>query len=325
MKRPVALLAVATALAVGGASYWWQMRDAPPPGWQGYVDADYVHVAPTLAGQLVTLSVHRGETVAAGAPLFAQDDTDDCAARAQAAASLAEAQDRLTNLQRAGRTTEIAQATADLTDMQATQNQIALDLARNEALLRTGAATQQIVDQQRAQLASATAHVNAAKAKLQQMQDPTGREYEIAAQQEAVAAQKAALEQADWRLAQRHATAPLAGEIADTYAVPGEMINAGTPVVEMLPPGNILVRFFVPEVALATLHMGENLAVSCDTCAADLRTKITFIAPQPEYTPPVIYSEQTRDKLVYMIEAHPDPAHATELRPGQPVTVRAAP
>ena len=325
MKRLLVPLVVLALLAAGGGTWWRQNRDAPPPGWQGYVDADYVRVAPTLAGQLVSLSVQRGRQVAAGAPLFAQDDTDDCAAQAQAAASLAEAKARLTNLEKAGRETEIAQAKADMTDMIATRDQIARDLARNEILLRSGAATRQTVDQQSAQLASASAHVNASQAKLQQMQDPTGRQDEIAAQQEAVAGQQAALQQADWRLAQRDVTAPIAGEVADTYAVPGEMIGAGTPVVELLPPGNILVRFFIPETALGAIRMGEHLSIGCDNCARELNAKVTFVSPQPEYTPPVIYSEQTRDKLVYMIEAHPDLDQATMLKPGQPVTVRVAP
>jgi len=324
MKR-LLLPLIVLAIAAAGGAWWWQNRNDPPPGWQGYVDADYVRVAPTLAGQLVTLSVHRGQQVAAGAPLFAQDDTNDCAAHEQTAATLAEAKDRLTNLEKAGRQTEIAQAKADLADMVATRDQIVEDLNRNEQLLRSGAATKQTVDQQRAQLASANAHVQASQAKLQQMQDPNGREFEISAQQQVVAEQQAALQQADWRLAQRHAAAPMAAEVADTYAVPGEMIEAGTPVVELLPPGNILVRFFVPETALAAVHMGERLSIGCDSCGTNLTATITFIAPQPEYTPPVIYSEQTRDKLVYMIEAHPALAQATLLKPGQPVTVRALP
>jgi HlyD family secretion protein len=324
MKRWLVLVAVLVALAVGGG-LWWQSYDAPPPGWQGYVDADYVRVGPTLAGQLVSLSVQRGDLVAAGAPLFAQDDADDLAARDQAAATLAEAQDRLTNLEKAGRETEIAQAEADLVDMRATRDRIARDLTRNRLLLRSGAATQQTVEQQQADLDSAIAHVKASEAKLEQIQSATGRQYEIAAQRAVVAEQHAALAQAEWRLAQRHVATPDAARVADTYALPGEMMQAGAPVVELLPPGNILVRFFVPETALATIHRDARLAITCDSCAADLTARISFIAPQPEYTPPVIYSEAAREKLVYLVEAHPDPAQAATLKPGQPVNVRLAP
>jgi HlyD family secretion protein len=324
MKRRLVLMAVLVALVVGGG-FWWQSHETPPPGWQGYVDADYVRVGPTLGGQLVSLSVHRGDQVAAGAPLFAQDDADDLAARNQTAASLAEAQDRLTNLENAGRETEIAQAQADLADTRATRDRIAKDLARNQQLLRSGAATQQTVDQQSADLDSAVAHVKASEAKLQQIQQATGRQYEIAAQRAVVAEQRAALEQAEWRLAQRRVTAPAAAAVADTYALPGEMMQAGAPVVELLPPANILVRFFVPETALATIRRDERLAIGCDSCAPDLMARISFIAPQPEYTPPVIYSEAAREKLVYLVEAHPDPALAATLKPGQPVNVRVAP
>jgi HlyD family secretion protein len=324
MTRRLILVALLVVLAIGGG-LWWQSIEAPPPGWQGYADADYVRVGPTLAGQLVTLSVHRGDEVAAGAPLFAQDATDDRAARDQAQAALNEAQDRLTNLERAGRETEIAQAEADLADMRAARDRIAKDLDRNRQLLRTGAAAQQIVDQQQADYDSAAAHVKASEAKLQQIQQSTGRQYEIAAQRAVVEQQQAALAQAEWRLAQRSVTAPAASRVADTYALPGEMMQAGAPVVELLPPGNILVRFFVPETALATLHRDENLAIACDSCAPNLTARISFIAPQPEYTPPVIYSEAAREKLVYLIEARPDPAQATSLKPGQPVNVRVAP
>ena len=97
------------------------------------------------------------------------------------------------------------------------------------------------------------------------------------------------------------------------------MMQAGAPVVELLPPANILVRFFVPETALATIHRDERLTIACDSCAADLTARISFIAPQPEYTPPVIYSEAAREKLVYLVEARPDPAQAATLKPGQPV------
>ena len=121
---------------------------------------------------------------------------------------------------------------------------------------------------------------------------------------------------------QRRAAAPVAGLVSDTYARPGETINAGNPVVELLPPQNVLVRFFVPEIELASLHIGDHLVISCDGCAADLAATITFIAPQPEYTPPVIYSENNREKLVYLVEAHPPLEQAMQLKPGQPVDVR---
>ena len=245
------------------------------------------------------------------------------AARDAAAGKLAEAQARLANLETRSRDTEIAQARADLADLVATRERMAKDLARNEELLRTGAASRQTVDQQRAELSSGSARVEAAIAKLAQMQSPTGREYEIAAQRAMVAQARAGLAQAEWQVAQRHVAAPVAALVSDTYARPGETINAGVPVVSLLPPQNILVRFFIPETELATVHVGDRLAIGCDACAPGITATITFIASQPEYTPPVIYSESNREKLVYLIEAHPTPEQATQLKTG-PAGGRAA-
>jgi HlyD family secretion protein len=137
-----------------------------------------------------------------------------------------------------------------------------------------------------------------------------------------VAQARAAVAQAEWQVSQRHVVAPVAALVADTFARPGETIAAGVPIVSLLPPQNILVRFFVPETELATLHVGDRMAISCDNCASGLTAAITFISPQPEYTPPVIYSESNREKLVYLIEAHPTPEQAVQLKPGQPVDVR---
>lgn len=321
MKR--VLLGVLVLLAAGAAAgWWWANRASRPPAWQGYVDAEYVRVSPTLTGRITSVAVSRGDQVTAGAPLFTQDDADDVAARDAAAGKLSEAQARLANLETRSRETEIAQGRADLADLVATRDRIARDLQRNQELLRSGAASQQTVDQQRADLSSATARVQAAQAKLDQMESPTGREYEIAAQRAMVEQAKAGLAQAQWRVDQRHVVAPTAALVSDTYARPGETINAGNPVVELLPPKNVLVRFFVPETELPTLHAGDRLAISCDGCAAGLTASITFIAPQPEYTPPVIYSENNREKLVYLIEAHPPVEQAMQLKPGQPVDVR---
>lgn len=324
MRRSL-LLIVLVALAAGAGGWWWLTRATTPVGWQGYVDADYIRVGPTLTGQLVSLAVHRGDEVAADAPLFAQDDIDERAAVKQAAAQLAEAEARATNMEKSGREAEIAQAEADLADMRAARDKIGKDLARNEQLLPHGAVSAQTVDQQRADLASASAHVQAAEAKLELIRSSTGRQYEIAAQHAVVEAQQAALAQANWRLAQRHLCAPVAGRVVETYALPGEMVQAGAPVVELLPPENILVRFFVPETTLPGLHRGQAVAIGCDSCAAGIVGHITFIAPESEYTPPVIYSESTRGSLVYLIEAHPDPKQATMLKPGQPVTVQVVP
>jgi HlyD family secretion protein len=309
-------------MAVAGGGWWWTTRTVPPTEWQGYAEADFVKVGPTQQGLLTSLFVARGSKVSAGAPLFEQDDTADRAARDQATRQLKQAVEQLANLQAGGKPTEIDLAEANLADAKAARDKIAGDLRRNETLVKTNAVTQQLVDQQRADLRSATAKVAGMEAAVAQMRAPMGREGEIKAQQETIEALRAAVVMAQWRIDQRHVMAPVAGTVADVLARPGETIPAGGAVVSLLPPENIFVRFFVPEPRLAEVHGGDKVALLCDRCPTDLAATISFISPQAEFTPPVIYSEASRAKLVYMVEARPPREQAALINPGQPVAVR---
>jgi HlyD family secretion protein len=323
MSRPVQIAIVALlAFAAGGWWWWSQHRASGPIAWQGYAEADYVKVGPTQPGQIVGVAVARGDAVTQGAPLFSQDDTEDLAARDQAARQLAQAQELLVNLQAGGKPTEIQQAQANLADARSTFARTQSDLSRGEAQLRIGGVSAQSVDQMRNDYLSAQAKEQALTAALAQSQAPMGREGEVAAQQAAVAAARAAVDMADWRLAQRRVAAPIGGRVADVMVRPGETIAAGAPVVSLLPPENIFVRFFVPETALASIHRGDKVALVCDSCPADLAATISFIAPQAEYTPPVIYSESSKSKLVFLVEARPPADQAALLNPGQPIEVR---
>lgn len=130
---------------------------------------------------------------------------------------------------------------------------------------------------------------------------------------------KANLEWSQTRLARRRAVSPDNGTIQQIYYRPGETVAPGRPVVSLLPPGNLKIRFFAPETLLSAIKYGETVSVSCDGCEQGLTAKVTFISGSTEYTPPVIYSRDERAKLVFMIEAHPD--HPEKFRVGQPVTV----
>src|SRR6201997_4591257 len=121
------------------------------------------------------------------------------------------------------------------------------------------------------------------------------------------------------RLARRKGFAPVAGTIQQIYFREGEMVPAQRPVLSIMPPGNMKIRFFVPETELPKLSLGDEVRVTCDNCAADLTAKIYFIATTAEYTPPVIYSLDERNKLVYLIPARPSRPDA--LRVGQPISV----
>jgi HlyD family secretion protein len=121
------------------------------------------------------------------------------------------------------------------------------------------------------------------------------------------------------RLARRKGFAPVAGTVQQIYFRVGEMVPAQRPVLSIMPPGNMKLRFFVPETDLAKLAIGDEVRVACDACAANLTAKIYFIATSAEYTPPVIYSLEERNKLVYLIQARPSRPDA--LRVGQPIDI----
>jgi HlyD family secretion protein len=316
---------IAVALIAAGLAGWWfflRPQSPKPVAWQGYVDADFVKVGPTQEGLLIALYVQRGDRVVQGQRLFDQDDAHDKAAVEQAQRQLSQARDQFANLKSGGKPTEIAQAEANLADAEAARDKTLADLNRSRELLKTGSATAKVVDQEEADLRSGNAKVLAAQQALAQLRAPMGRENEIKAQSSAVDALQAALAMARWRFDQRHVAAPAGGTVADILAQPGETLSAGAPVVSILPPENIFVRFFVPEAKLSLVHPGDEVALSCDSCRADLTATISYISPQAEYTPPVIYSEQTRAKFIFLIEARPKPEFAALLNPGQPVTVR---
>jgi HlyD family secretion protein len=134
---------------------------------------------------------------------------------------------------------------------------------------------------------------------------------------------QARLNSSQTRLARRTVYSPVTGTIQEVYYRPGEMVPSSRPVVSILPPGNIKVRFYVPQTVLHSIDYGDTVKVGCDGCAGDLTARISFIAKQSEFTPPVIYSLEERSKLVFLVEALPEKPGA--LRVGQPVDVSLVP
>ncbi|HEU6447483.1 MAG TPA: efflux RND transporter periplasmic adaptor subunit, partial [Verrucomicrobiae bacterium] len=133
---------------------------------------------------------------------------------------------------------------------------------------------------------------------------------------------QAALDKAKWSFDQKEQFAPTNAFVQDTLYRQGEFEAAGNPVVQLLPPANIKVRFFVPETALAQIKIGQTVSVHFDGAAKPFSATVNFISTQNEFTPPVLYNRENRAKLIYMIEAVFSPADATQLRPGQPVDVK---
>lgn len=136
----------------------------------------------------------------------------------------------------------------------------------------------------------------------------------------AVTAARAAVGDAETKLARRKLAAPVSGSVQEVYYRAGEVVSAGRPVVALLPPDNVKVRFYVPETALALMRTGESVQVECDACPPGLTATISFVSRQAEYASPVIFSREERRKLLFMVEARPGP-EARKIPIGQPVTV----
>jgi len=309
----MALVILLLALALAGCS-------GTDPSYQGYVEGEFVYMASSQPGRLEHLAVTRGQQVDQGTPLFTLEAIDEKAAQQQAQQQLAAAAAQLADLETGKRPPEVAVVQAQLAQAQAAAQKSALQRERDETQYRSGGISREQLEATLAQAASDAAHVSELESQLEVARLP-GRAEQLKAQSRQVEAARAVLDQANWKVGEKAIVAPAAGLVYDTLFREGEWVAAGNPVVRMLPPQNVKVRFFVPETALGGLALGRQVSLHCDGCAADVPAAITFVSGEAEYTPPVIYSNDTRKKLIYMIEAHPAPQDAAKLHPGQPLVV----
>jgi len=292
-----------------------------PPGHQGYVEGEFVHVSSSEAGRLVRLSVTRGQRVRAGTPLFTLESINEDAAERQARQQLSAAEAQLKDLRTGKRPPELDVIRAQLAQAVAEEKKSAADLVRDEAQYKAGGISNARLDETRARAESNAARTRELRSQLD-VAGLSARDEQIKAQAATAAAARAALEQAAWKQGEKAVAASGAGLVFDVMYREGEWVRAGSPVVRLLPPENIKVRFFVPETLLGTLAIGKNVLLHCDGCPAEIPAKVTYISTESEYTPPIIYSNETRSKLVYMIEARPSADNALVLHPGQPVEVK---
>lgn len=289
--------------------------------YQGYVEGEFLYLASSQPGRLEHLAVTRGQQVGQGTLLFSLEATEEKAAQQQAQQQLAVAEAQLADLETGKRAPEVAVVQAQLAQAQAAAQKSALQRERDEAQYRAGGISREQLEATLAQASSDAARVSELESQLQVARLP-GRAQQLKAQSRQAQAARAVLDQADWKVGEKSLGAPRAGVVYDTLFREGEWVGAGNPVVQMLPPENIKVRFFVPERVLGSLSVGRPVSLRCDGCAAELPATVTYVSSQAEYTPPVIYSNETRGKLVYMIEAHPAQQDAAKLHPGQPLEVR---
>jgi HlyD family secretion protein len=249
--------------------------------WLGYAEGDYVFVSAPVAGWVDHMTVNRGDWVQNGTRLFTLDDTHETAERDEAVAN-------------------INQAEAELAQEQANLAYTGKELTRQTGLAHDKAGIPSTYDQT-----------------LESHQASQGRIVQLEGQ---IRQMQAAFVDARYQLSQRDIVSLTHGRVQDILFFQGEYAPAMTPIVSILPPENIYVRFFVPEQDFAKIHIGQRVAISCDSCKANMTAVVSFIASQEEFTPPIIFSLDSRQQLVFKVEARVKGGLA--LNPGQPVDIR---
>jgi HlyD family secretion protein len=294
-----------------------------PSGWQGYIEGEFVYVSSPLAGRLDTLSVAKGARVAAGAPLFTLERAAESDSLRQASRQLDGAKAQLADLSKGSRPEEIAALDARLGQARAAAELSRLELVRQDSLF--SAAATSASDHDRARLThEADARVVEEESAQLETARLGGRPDALEASGAAMRAAGDAEARARWSVDQKAQAAPAAALVYDTLYREGEYVSAGSPVVALLPPGNVKVRFFVPEPDFARIRAGDRVNVGIEGLPSPLAATVSYLSPQPEYTPPVLYNRDNRAKLVYMVEAVFSAGAGSDLHPGQPVDVEPA-
>ena len=285
----------------------------------GYVEGDYMLVAPIEIAQIEAIPVKRGDRVILGQTLAVLERSDAEIAVAEAEAALAKASSTLANLKQGARPEKLATLKATLTAAEFNAQEARRDMERQEKLLARGTISKSAFEHTSTLYDVAKAKVSELKANLAYTSLPA-RKDEIAAAQASVKQAQAALDSARWRLEKRILTNPQAGIVTDVIREVGEVAGPQTPILSILPEGGVKLRLYIPEADLATIAIGSELLVECDKCQDGPKARVSYISDGPEFTPPVIYSLENRQKLVYLIEARLGPG--SMLKPGQIVSVR---
>lgn len=319
MNRKIAVIAGVVLVAAATGAFLMLRSPAPPPQFHGWVEADLLFVGADEPGRLTNLAVREGQAVTSGTLLFTLQNDIQEADLQQAQGALDEAKARLAKAETAQqRPEEVAVLQAQEARARAALENSEPELERTRKLVERGIAAQARLDQAKAahdrdlaQLLEIRRQIEVARLKA--------RSEDIEAAREVVKQAEARLTSAQTRHTQRQVSAPADSVVQEIYFRTGEIVPAGRPVVSLLPPGNLKLRFFVPQSALPQIALGDEIAVQCDGCAEGIMAQVTFIARQAEFTPPVIFSSEERAKLVFRVEAIPRKPEL--LRVGQPTAI----
>lgn len=288
--------------------------------WSGYTVGDFVYVSAPFGGRLERLLVAVGDKIAIGTPLFDLDAQNELAIRAENEAKLKNAKASTENLGKGKRSEEIHVIEAQLAQAESALTFAKSALTRDQLSYEAGGLSKANLDDAVNTEQQAVKKVEELKSSLGVAKLPA-RSDEIAASRASTVAAQNALQQSEWQLSQKHQSSVVQGVVYELFYRVGEYVAPAQPVLSILSPENIKVRFYVSEFDLPKIELGLQVRINCDGCTPGTIGKVTRIATQAEFTPPVIYSNTERNKLMFLIEAHPLLEQAMRLRPGQPVQV----
>lgn len=287
---------------------------------QGYVEGELVYLSSPFSGALQTLAVNRGQKIAKGGLTFKLDPEPEFSQLNAANNALKQAKSDLDDALEGQRNTILEGIEAQIVKAQADLNLADLRVKRLQSLYAKNAVDKDSLDAAVTDYQGKQALLNQLKANLAEAKLGSRQEF-IQSRRDAVNVAEANVQQAAWALEQKTLISPTDAIVFDTFYWPGEFVMSGQPVVALLAPQYLRFLFFVPEPMLSKLALGDKVQISCDSCEKTYSATISYISPDAEYTPPVIYSRENNYNLVYRIKATPPLNEALLFHPGQPVYV----
>lgn len=293
----------------------------PTSSYYGYIEARLTYLSSPYSGQLIALNTDRGQSVTVNQIIFQLDKQPELSELDQAIAENEQAKEQLADLEVGKRPSEIQSIQEQIDEITADLAFYKKEFQRQSTLIKSGAVSVEKLDQAVRDYNAMKAHLIRLQADLVTAKLPA-REHQVSAAMAHAEAGMMHVKQLQWILSQKTGIAPVEGITYDTYYRVGELVPSFHPVLSIMAPKDVKVIFFVPETDLSYLKLTQTIQVTCDSCDESSSAAISFISPEAEYTPPIIYSRSARSKLVYRIEAEFQGGIPATLHPGEPVDIQ---
>lgn len=312
IKKIVLLLSVFTGIA--------SCTDETSPSYQGYVEGSFVYISSPFPGKLLKIFAQQGQVASAGDYIFEVDSEDETYSLQKISSDLAAAKATLMDMKKGKRPSEIEIVKYQLLQAKSEAVKSKIQLDKDKTLFLKNIISNIQFENSKAVAAKDQARIYEVESQLQVSSLPA-RQEQVLAQEENVKSVEANYNQILFRINQKKPKVTNTSQVIETLFREGEWVLANEPVVKLLPPENVKIKFFIPQEKLPKITIDKKIRVTCDGCEGEINASVYFISPTAEYTPPMIYSNESRKKLVYLIEARVEKKYLSSLRIGQPVKV----